>query len=224
MHIERMHIVIVLILALASNLDNVGVGIAYGTRKIKVSLASNLLVAVITSACTLISMAVGKNLAIVARNQRLASDAGATIIIAVGIYVFFQSFRTTAVRGTPAESGAIPQSGKLSSGPFGWLKHVLRVTRDPSLADQDSSRSIEPAEAATLGIALSLNNVPNGIAAGLIGVSPALTTIAVFLFSILTLWLGIQIGLHFISRLFRKWAGPAAGIMLVLLGVYELFG
>ena len=98
----------------------------------------------------------------------------------------------------------------------------MRLARDPSLAGRNYSRSIEAPEAAALGVALSLNNVPNGFAAGLIGLSPTLTTVAVFVFSVFTLWLGIWIGLHFMSRLFRKWSGPAAGIMLVLLGVYEL--
>ncbi len=74
-----------------------------------------------------------------------------------------------------------------------------------------------------LGLALTLNNIPNGLAAGLIGLSPALTTTAVFILSLLTLWLGVWFGVRFISRLLRDWAGPAAGVMLVLMGVYELF-
>jgi len=221
---ESMHIVTMLILALSSNLDNLGVGMAHGTRKIKLSLSSNLLIAVMTSACTLVSMAAGKDVALLAKNQRVASDAGAAIIIAVGIYLFFQSFRPTGVQDTPLELQAVHATGKLPNGLSGWLRQLVRLARDPSLADWNCSRSIEAAEAATLGIALSLNNVPNGFAAGLIGLSPVLTTVAVFVFSVLTLWFGIWIGMHLMSRLFRNWAGPAAGIMLVLPGVYELFG
>jgi putative sporulation protein YtaF len=221
---KSMHIVTILILALSSNLDNLGVGVAYGTRKIKVSLSSNLLIATITSACTLISMAVGKDVALIAKNQRATGDAGAAIIIVVGIYLFFQSFRTRGVQAAPPESWASNPTGKFYNRLSAWPKQLIRVMRDPSLVDRNYSRSIETAEAATLGIALSLNNVPNGLAAGLIGLSPALTTIAVFVFSVLTLWFGIRIGVHFMSRLFRNWAGPAAGIMLIVLGVYELFG
>jgi len=217
-----MHILTILILALSSNLDNLGVGMAYGTRKIKLSLSSNLLIAVITSGCTLISMALGKDVAIISKNQRAAGDVGAAIIIAVGIYLFFQSFRARGVHAAPSEQLTIRPTGKLQNGLLGWLKQLIRLTREPSLADWNYSRSIEAAEAATLGIALSLNNVPNGFAAGLIGLSPALTTTAVFVFSVLTLWFGIWIGVRFMSRLFRDWAGPASGIMLILLGVYEL--
>ena len=220
---KPMHIVTILILALSSNLDNLGVGVAYGTRKIKLSLSSNLLIAAITSACTLISMAVGKDVALIAKNQRATGEAGAAIIIAVGIYLFIQSFRTTGVQAAPPESRAINPTGKLHNGLSEWLKQLIRLTRDPALVDRNYSRSIETAEAATLGLALSLNNVPNGLAAGLIGLSPALTTIAVFVFSVLILWLGIRVGVHLMSRLFRNWAGPVAGIMLMVLGVYELF-
>jgi putative sporulation protein YtaF len=216
-----MHIATVLILALSSNLDNLGVGVAYGTRKITLPFSSNLLIAAITCACTLISIAVGKDIALIAKNQRVAGDAGAALIVAVGVYLFFQSFRTARAPASGAEPVTIYRPGKVQKGLSPWLRRVIRLTHDPSLADLNS-RSIEAAEAATLGIALSLNNVPNGFAAGLIGLSPALMTIAVFVFSILTFWLGIWIGVHFTSRLFRKWSGPAAGIMLVLLGAYEL--
>ena len=217
-----MHILTILVLALSSNLDNFGVGMAYGTRKIKLSFSSNLLIAVITSACTLVSMALGKDVALIAKNQRVTGAAGAAIIIAVGIYLFFQSFRAPGPRAALPEPQAHPSESQHNAF-FGWLKQSMRLARDPSVSDWGSSRSIEAAEAAALGIALSLNNVPNGFAAGLIGLSPVLTTIAVFVFSVLTIWLGIWIGLHFMSRLFRNWA-PAAGVMLVLLGVYELFG
>jgi putative sporulation protein YtaF len=219
-----MHIVTILILALSSNLDNLGVGVAYGTRKTKVSLSSNLLIAAITSACTLISMAVGKDVALIAKNQRATGEAGAAIIIVVGIYLVFQSLRATGIQAAPPEPRAINPIGKPCDGLFTWLKQLMLLTRDPSLVDRNYSRSIETAEAATLGVALSLNNVPNGLAAGLIGLSPAMTTIAVFVFSVLTLCFGIRIGVHFMSRVFRNWAGPAAGIMLIVLGVYELFG
>ena len=50
MHLS--HLLTILLLALSCNLDNVGVGIAYGARGIGIPLASNLLIALITAAGT----------------------------------------------------------------------------------------------------------------------------------------------------------------------------
>ena len=219
-----MRILTILILALSSNLDNLGVGLAYGTRKIKLPFSSNLLIAVITSCGTLISMIIGKDVAIIAKNQRAASDVGAGIMVAIGLYLLFQSFRKRDVEALPfAEPLTARPTGGAQKGPRRWLRQLIRLAREPSLPDWISSRSIELPQAATLGLALTLNNVPNGIAAGLLGLSAALTTIAVFVLSLLTLWFGLWFGARFLSRLLRDWAGPAAGVMLALLGVYELF-
>lgn len=81
-----MRILTILILALSSNLDNLGVGLAYGTRKIRLPLSSNLLIALITSCGTLISIALGKEVATIANNLRIASDVGAAIMVVIGIY------------------------------------------------------------------------------------------------------------------------------------------
>ncbi len=206
-----MHLLTILGIAVSSNLDNLGVGLAYGTKKIRLPVSSNLLIAVITSCGTVISMVFGRHIAFIARNQRLTSAVGAGIIVAVGLYLLVQSLRKKDI-----------DVSQRSGGRLWWLREIARLSRDPTLADRDSSRSIDPGEAAILGIALTLNNLPNGFAAGLIGLSPALTTAAVFVFSLLLLWVGIWFGSRFASRLLGSWTGPAAGIMLVALGVYEL--
>ena len=68
-----MYLLIILSLALSSNLDNIGVGLAYGTRKVRLPFLSNLIVAVITSCGTLITMLLGKDMAIHYLNGTLAN-------------------------------------------------------------------------------------------------------------------------------------------------------
>jgi putative sporulation protein YtaF len=164
--------------------------------------------------------------AIIAENQRIASDAGAGIMIVVGFSLLFHSFRKQDAQTMHSSKPLATYPTRAApQGFLRWLQRLTRFVREPSLVvDWDHSHSIEPREAAVLGIALTLNNVPNGFAAGLIDLSPALTTSTVFIFSLLTLWFGTWFGTRFISRLLRDWAGPAAGVMLVFLGVYELFG
>ncbi len=49
-----------LLIALSCNLDNVGVGISYGARGIKIPFVTNLFIALITGTGTLLAMVLGK--------------------------------------------------------------------------------------------------------------------------------------------------------------------
>ncbi len=55
----NLHIISIFLLALSSNLDNVGVGTSYGTRRINIPFGSNLLIAFITTSGTYLSMTLG---------------------------------------------------------------------------------------------------------------------------------------------------------------------
>jgi putative sporulation protein YtaF len=214
-----MNFLTILVLALSSNLDNIGVGLAYGTRKVCLPFLSNLIIALITSCGTLITMLIGKDLAVFCLKGLFSDYLGGGIIIIVGLYVLIKSFP----QRDPAEKGRARCEERGGGGGLNRLKELGRLIGDPGLADRDSSGCIEAGEAAVLGLALTLNNLANGFAAGMIGLSPALTTGAVFLFSLLTFWVGILLGRRFVSRMWGAWASPAAGVMLILIGIYEMF-
>jgi putative Mn2+ efflux pump MntP len=55
-----MHWISILFIALASNLDNLGIGISFGIRSIKISTVSNGIIAGITMAGTYLSMTIGE--------------------------------------------------------------------------------------------------------------------------------------------------------------------
>jgi putative sporulation protein YtaF len=218
-----MSLLIILVLALSSNLDNVGVGLAYGTRKICLPFLSNLLIAVITSCGTLITMMLGKELAASYLSSTLANLLGAGIIIIAGFYVLIQSFwKTAPVVHDSLESASARQHEGVRGGRLHWLRELVRLTRDPVLVDRDYSGCIEIGEALVLGLALTLNNLANGFAAGVLGLNLIITTGAVFAFSLLTFWVGIWFGLRFTARMLGDWASPAAGILLIAIGIYEM--
>jgi putative Mn2+ efflux pump MntP len=67
-------------------------------------------------------------------------------------------------------------------------------------------------------------NISTGIAAGMIGFNPALTTGATFLFNFLTLYGGERIGHYSSARIIKGISGMTAGLLLSLIGLYEMFG
>lgn len=77
--------------------------------------------------------------------------------------------------------------------------------------------------AIALALALTMNNLANAFGAGLSGLNPLLLAGAVFLFSIITFCMGIEIGMRYTSQWLGERAGLAAGLLLVLIGLYELF-
>ena len=205
----------ILLLAISSNGDNVAVGIAYGIGRINVPLASNLLIAMVTGAGTLLSMwlghAVGSMMA-----PKVAAGIGGAIIAAIGGLVVVQSMLTT----TQHDGNGTPRSSPTSE--LRTFTSLISVLRDPLGADADSSRRIEVKESWLLAIALSLNNTVNGTAAGMLGMNPVWLTIFVMLFSVLTLSAGLAAGYQVQKRWLGSLSGALSGLLLVAVGLYEI--
>jgi len=219
-----MHILEILAFALSSNLDNLVAGIAFGSTKTILPFSSNLLIAIISSSGSLVSIIIGRNVTTLAqKNQWIASDVGAIIIIVIGFYLIIQSIRQREVQPISFEKQVESHSRNFFRSSFVRLQRLTRLLSDPLLADYDHSHSIELQKASVLGLALTLNNIPTGFAAGLIGLNPTLTTITIFFFSLFTIWLGLFLGSRLIAKVLRNWAGTLGGVLLVVLGVFELF-
>lgn len=226
-----MHLLTALFLAISSNLDNLGVALAYGTRKIQLPLLSNLVIAFITSCGTLITMLLGKYIADYILTATIANYIGASIIIAAGFYVIVQSYREAHL--TPYDDNkdnsrlayhSLSQDAtRLIAIRLRSLGILIEILRDPVQVDSDSSGTIDLKEAAVMGLALTLNNLATGFGAGVSGLNPALTTAMVFLLSLLFCSAGVAIGRQHVSRWLGNKTSTVAGLLLVLIGFYELF-
>jgi putative sporulation protein YtaF len=205
----------ILLLAISSNGDNVAVGMAYGLGRIDVPLTSNFLIAVVTGICTLVSMLVGQGVGRLMA-PRLANSIGGAIIAAIGVWVIFQSIHSARGREPAGEKTTLP--GRRP----GALGQLMLVLDNPVGVDRNFSRQIEPKEGWLLAVALSLNNTVNGVAAGMVGINPVLLTCAVMLFSMLMLSAGLAAGNQLGKRWLSGFSGVLSGLMLMLLGLYEL--
>ncbi|MBU2700077.1 putative sporulation protein YtaF [Sporomusaceae bacterium BoRhaA] len=198
-----MNFIPMLLMAVSSNLDNLGVGVSYGTRKITLSSSANLIVALITSIGTFVSIAFGEYISSFL-SLKIANTIGALIIIAAGFWVIWLG------KQADREDVLVNQPNLLTA-----------IIKDPSRADFDKSGDISNYEGMTLGVALTMNNLSAGIGGGMAGMNPVATTALVFVLSIVTLWLGFFCGNQYTSRWFDDKAGLVSGALLVMIGVYE---
>jgi putative sporulation protein YtaF len=215
---QTSQVLTILLLAISCNLDNVGVGIAYGVRGIGIPLASNLLIALVTAGGTGLCIVFGQQ-AFRFLPSQAAVLLGAALLIGMGVWALRQE-----IGERPRQDRESPPGGDTHDmGQEPLLGRILLILKNPFLADRDSSGHIDLKESLLLSLALMLNNLPNGVGAGLLGLSTLVTTLMVGFFSILTFWLGIglgrSLGIHWLGR----HAGTIAGLLLIVIGLAEIF-
>lgn len=206
----------ILLIAVSSNLDNIGVGASYGVRKINIPITSNLLIAVVTAAGTFLSIFLGQSIYLFI-SERMNGLLGGGIIVLAGLWVIFQE-KCIHRALEPREAEPIVEATPSRYG----LRHIAQILDNPIIADWDFSGHIDVKEAFALALGLTINNIPNGIGAGMLGLNIYAMTAVVFVASIITIWLGICLG-----KLGVRWvgqsAGVLAGILLICVGFYEIF-
>ncbi|MGO9568969.1 MAG: manganese efflux pump, partial [Desulfomonilaceae bacterium] len=137
----ELQILAVFLLALSSNLDNVGVGTSYGTRTINIPFSSNLLIAFITTTGTYLSMAAGNKISNFI-NPNVSNAIGALMIGGTGAWVLIREFsRPDEDKSTAAEY--LKTTSFASQSP---LKKMLTILDHPFLADTDFSGHIDMKE------------------------------------------------------------------------------
>lgn len=195
-----------LLYSLSSNLDNLVIGIAYGVKKIKIGLISNLIIATVTSIGILISMSVGKFISGFLPTS-LTNMLGAVIIMLLGLYFLIQSILKL-----------IPKSYSNSLA----LKNVDEIMDYAEKSDSDNSGTLNIKEAFVVSLGLMLNNLGTGLAASITGVNVSITVICTFILSIALLMLGKSIGHNILGSICGKYAPLISGVLLIILGIFEL--
>lgn len=203
-----MHLLSSLLFALSANIDNFTVGIAYGIKKIKIPFFSNLLIAFITAAGTCISMAIGIAVSKILTPSS-ANILGSVILILLGVWIAKDYFKY----GKAAQDDQPEKTHK---------PHYDQILSEPEKADRDHSGTIDSKESLTLALALMVNNFGLGIGASITGLNIAVTALCTFFFSILSILIGCLLGKRCFSTFFGRFAPLLSGLIVIVLGVYEL--
>jgi len=194
-------------IALANNLDNTGVGIAFGIARIRLSPLVNLWIALVTLAITGISVAGGNHMAAFLPHS-LAHGLGGALFCAMGVWMVYSTLQ--------------PQHAPEADSDPDQPVSLRRILADPTSADRNRSRDIDLREATLLAVALSLNNIGGGFSAGLVHMSAGWTALASAIVSYLVLWVGGWAGYQLgVTRLGRH-AQTIAGALLLVIGLSQL--
>lgn len=215
---ENLHLFSILLLSVSTSLDNFGVGIAYGMRAICIPLATNLLIAMLNSSGTFISMFIGERIYHFMQPS-IATYIGSAIFFIAGSWLIIKYIakklsNTELTSDMIFEKAAIPKECSLG-------RKIMKLDKK-SVIHLYCKGSTSIKEGFLLALALTFSNLVTGIGAGLIGLNLSLTTFGVFLFSIIGISFGMRIGGYAGRRWFKGISDPLSGVLLVLIGIYEI--
>jgi putative sporulation protein YtaF len=197
-------------ISVANNLDNAGVGLAYGIARIRIPLLANLWISVIafllTGSAALCGSAISHFLP-----GRLPNILSAIILCGIGVWIMH-----------PFSKKSKPNSPQPLNPDNTLAGSLRRILHDPTHADSDGSQHIDFTESTLLGVALSINNIGGGLSAGLLhlnGLWIALLSAAIsFVFICLGSGASRLASLPLVSR----YAGVVSGVLLITIGMFEL--
>lgn len=205
----------VVTLAVALSLDSLGVGVAYGLRRIRLPWTLYAIVALCTGTLMGLSMGAGGHL-----SGRLAPElarrAGGLILTGVGLWQLYQGWQGYRQRLNPAQ--ALEPVLKLGVRSLGL---VVQILVEPAAADVNRSGEIEGPEAVALGMALGLDSLGAGVGAAMAGYSLVLIPL-VALSCAAFVRLGLSTArLAAVERLVHR-AFAVPGVLLMVLGLLRL--
>lgn len=231
----HMHLISIALLAVAANVDNLAVAIAYGIKHIKIGLRANLFIALVSALGTFLSISVGEEISGYL-SIPVANALGSLILIAAGAWGIWETLKRERKK---ARSKARVRQKVLYMAAIGG--HSIDSDRDndaqeflqefsyenflehPERADSDRSGYIDPRESIALAFGLTLNNLSSGIGGGISGLNVSLTTLLVFGLSVAAISGGYALGGRFSVRMTGLWAALLSGGLVIATGLYEFF-
>jgi len=188
-----MHWFTIILIGIAANLDNLGIGLAYGVKRVKIPVLSNAVIAIISMIVTYVAVTAGSTV-IEYISPHTANLLGSLLLCAIGGYTLF--------------SNRLSKQG---------------IAKNPEVFDEDKNYIISMREAMTLGFVLSANCLAGGIAIGANGISAIWTVLSIGTFSFITVGLGIHFGALLSKTFIGMYSTAISGWLLILIGVVEIF-
>lgn len=205
-----------LILALSSSIDSLGIGITYGIKNTKISCLAKIVLFTISFLISILSVWFGDFL------KNIFSDfatklIGNLILIGMGLFICIQAFREDKTVSHYHDN----YEEKIYSFFIDFLGITIKIIKNPTSSDLDSSNTIDAKEALFLGFALSLDCFCIGIGGSILGISSFLFPMFISIFQLAFLSIGNILGkkLHQFSHLPNNVWSVLSGMLLIFIGV-----
>jgi putative Mn2+ efflux pump MntP len=240
------------ILAISLSLDALGVGIAYGLRKIKIPLLSIVFICMLSILYSAMAIYFGKYLYSIIP-PKVSKLIGIFILLIMGCWIILQGLIKN--KSTDIEDEAIEKieidikdeeniDNNLDTGSnlnitkkthikneellkiaIKSLGITIQVLRDPSNCDIDKSGIIDLKESLLLGLALSVDAIGVGIGSALSGYHSVFLPFTVGLFQLILLYVGTYLGKRItaMGKFKEKVIAVAPGILLIVLAIIRIY-
>ncbi|CAM4055422.1 hypothetical protein IIM_00380 [Bacillus cereus VD107] len=164
----------ILALTFSSSIDNLGVGISYGIRNIRISHFSNLIISVICFLFSVAGIYFGLWLSKILPGI-MPVVIGSFLLVVIGLRIVLLAIpRKVVAEGAEGEVASTEINGLTKnigeSGGIGFVESIF------------------------LGIGLSANALTNGLGAGLFGLNPIAICVTAAIGSFITVWGGVALG------------------------------
>jgi len=223
-----LHILSIALISISSNTDSFAVAIAYGIKKIRITIPANLLIAVVSSLGTFLSISVGQMISGYLP-RATASILGSGVLISIGIFGMWQTIRQEHKRRR-IEKYNQQQNFSVSSYFYQTRSANLqadKIDKDyialPTTDIKNILGYMKMKDSIPLAFSLTINNIGGGIGAGISGLNVTLTTGLTFVLAILSLIYGSALGEKFTKKMTDFWAGFSSASLIILIGIYEYF-
>lgn len=202
---ESMAIWTMLLFAISSNVDNLTIAAAYRLHGLKIDWKANLLISIVTGCCTWLSMEAAHSAARYYLSETNAACLGAALLIAIGLWFIIDEFRRKHSHSRKNRTTRYMRYLE----PYFWMR-------------SDQEHTVNTREMFILALLLSINNLGSGIGASMMGIWPLGTAVLVSIFSLLSIFFGQKAGSLPFTAHFSQIMPWLAGLILILLGIYEI--
>lgn len=207
-----------IILAISASIDSFGVGITYGIKKTKISIAAIIVLLILSIFFTSVSITFGNILSSYI-SPSVSSIIGVSILILIGIFILYGAIFKKE------KNSKSKSKHKEYSFFIKFLGITVNIIKDPINSDFDNSNKIDIKEAIFLGIAMSLDSISIGFGCSTIGINSFLFPLLTSFFQILFLCAGKLLGkkISSISSIPQNIWNIISGVILICMGIVKFF-
>ena len=200
-------------IAMALSVDAFAASFAYGSNQIKIPMRSIHTINFICSGITGLSLIAG-NLLQNYIPEWLTAGISFAILFVLGLVKLLDSITKAIIR----KHSGLDKEVRFS---LFDLRFIINLYADPEMADVNSSKVLEAAEAASLALALSLDGIAVGLGAALADISAWAIFISSLITNLLCLMLGSALGCRIAGkvRFNLSWIGGAILIVMAFVKI-----